>query len=306
MSATQVPVGSTARARVSATSANLGPGYDTAGLALGLFDELTAVAEPAGAGLSIEVDGHGVDSLPRDDAHLVARSLRAGLTALGTAAPDLTLTCVNRIPHGRGLGSSSAAIIGGLLLARGLAAGGAATLDDADVVRIATEIEGHPDNVAPALLGGFTIAWIADGIGRAVRAEPHPDIRAVAWIPETELPTARARQALPREVPFADATHNVSRASLLVHAMTRDPALLFEATDDRLHQQYRRSSYPESWALVEALRADGHAAFVSGAGPTVLVLAAGDPGTLAVPTSGFEVLPLELERRRRREGHVRK
>lgn len=288
MSVELLPVGHEVIASVPATSANVGPAYDSAGLALDLADEVTAVRERSGSGLRIEVEGEGADSVPRDGTHLVVRSIAAGLAAAGMAVsglPDMTLRCRNRIPHGRGLGSSSAAIIGGLLLARGLVRDGRAMLDDDEILRLATNIEGHPDNVAPALLGGFTIAWTTEGVGRAVRCEPHPDLLAVAFVPAADLSTVCARAMLPSRVPLADAAFNVARAGLLVHAVTRDPTFLFEATADRLHQQYRRDAYPDSWELVTWLRDRGHAAFVSGAGPSVAVLSAG-PVSATLPSSG--------------------
>lgn len=280
-------VGHEVRVEVPATSANLGPGYDCLGLALELVDELVMRREQAGSGLRIVVEGEGADHVPRDDSHLVVRALRAGLLAAGAEWPDVTLRCRNRIPHGRGLGSSSAAIVGGLMLARGLLRNGASVLDDRRMLALATDLEGHPDNVAPALLGGFTVAWTDGGSGRAVRLDPHPDLSATVFVPAATLSTERARGLLPAEVPAADASFNVARASLLVHAITSDPTLLFPATEDRLHQDYRRDAYPDSLRLVRRLRSTGRAAVISGAGPTVLVPVTGAGALPPIEAEGF-------------------
>ncbi len=290
------PVGHEVRVEVPATSANLGPGYDCLGLALELVDELVVRREEAGTGLRISVEGEGADSVPRDDSHLVVRALRAGLAAAGVEWADLTLSCRNRIPHGRGLGSSSAAIVGGLMLARGLLRDGRSALVDRRLLALATDIEGHPDNVAPALLGGFTIAWTDGGSGRAVRLDPHPDLSATVFVPVTTLSTERARGLLPDEVPAVDASFNVARASLLVHAITSDAALLFPATEDRLHQDYRRDAYPDSWKLVHQLRLAGRPAVISGAGPTVLVPVAGGGALPPIDVAGFTRRDLAIRR----------
>lgn len=266
------------RVRVPATSANLGPGYDCAGLALSLYDEYS-IAPPsqsarAADGLVVRVRGEGAHEVPRDESHLVLRSLRGGLRAVGIDCPALELSCVNRIPHARGLGSSSAAIVGGLMLARAVAADGGLELDDPAVLRLATEIEGHPDNVAPALLGGFTLAWTETGRdprgARALRLIPHPDLEPIAAVPATRLATAQARRLIPDRIAHADAAFNAARAALLVEAMTRRPDLLFTATEDRLHQDLRREGYPQSHALMTRVREHGVPAVISGAGPTVL------------------------------------
>lgn len=288
------PIGTSATVTIPATTANLGSGYDCAGLALAWYDDLKVVRTTPGSGLQIFIDGEGADELTLDRTHLVARALGVGLGEAGLGCEDLKLHCVNRIPHGRGMGSSSAAIVGGLLLARGLIEDGARELDDETIVRLASDLEGHPDNVAPALLGGFTIAWTAAGAGRAVRKSPHPDLRAVAFVPQERLATFVARELLPAAVPLADACFNLARAALLVEAVTTRPEFLFEATTDRLHQDYRRNAYPASWSLVRSLRADGHAAYVSGAGPTVVVLCleadvAGVTVAAAAQRSGFEI-----------------
>jgi len=264
--------GSIARVRVPASSANLGPGYDCAGLALALYDELTAEIAADGE-LTIKVSGEGAESVPRDDTHLVVRAIARGFVEAGAQIPGLRLTCINQIPHGRGLGSSSAAIVAGLGLARELLDNGAELLPDERLIAIATEMEGHPDNVAPAVLGRFTLAWTdEDGVGRALRLTPEARLQPVVAIPRIALSTERARELLPAEVAHADAAANSGRAALLVEAMTAHPELLLVGTEDRLHQRYRRFAYPESFALVSALRGQGIPAVISGAGPTVMAL----------------------------------
>jgi homoserine kinase len=268
MTFTEGPV----RVRVPATSANLGPGFDALGLALGLHDELTG--EITGAALRIEVIGEGAGEVSLDERHLVARAMRAGFAALGAEPAGVALTCHNRIPHGRGLGSSAAAIVGGLVLARALVADGERRLPDDLLLALASELEGHPDNVAPCLLGGLTIAWETANGARATRVELAP-IEPVVLVPPFTASTERARGLLPASVPHGDAARNAGRAALLVAALTGRPALLLDATEDRLHQEYRRSAMPASAELVDRLRAAGHPAVISGAGPTVLVLARG-------------------------------
>ncbi|MET0433468.1 MAG: homoserine kinase [Cellulomonas sp.] len=268
-----------ARVRVPATSANLGPGFDALGLALALHDEVEVRALGSADAL-VDVVGEGADEVPSGDDHLVVRALRHALDHVGAPQTGLHLTCRNRIPHGRGLGSSAGAVVAGLLAARALVAE-PESLDDDVVLRLATELEGHPDNAAPALLGGATVAWSegADAV-RAARLAVHPDVAPVAVVPSSRLSTSHARGVLPAQVPHGDAAFQAGRAALLVEALGRRPDLLLPATEDRLHQGYRRPVMAESLALVDALRARGVAAVVSGAGPTVLVLAraAGEPG----------------------------
>ncbi|TCO44582.1 homoserine kinase [Kribbella antiqua] len=264
------------RVRVPATSANLGPGFDAFGLALTLYDEL--IVTPGGSGVRVEVVGAGQGEVPLDESHLVVRSIRAGLQALEAEVPGFSLLCENQIPHGRGLGSSSAAIVGGLAAAYGLAG---VQLDRDRIVELATEIEGHPDNVAASALGGFTIAWTDAGSGRAVRLQPGEALVGVAYVPDNRVLTKEARGLLPNVVPHADAAANAGRAALLVAALSGRPELLMTATEDRLHQEYREPAMPESLALVHKLRGSGLPAVVSGAGPTVLVL--GSPVNQAPP-----------------------
>ncbi len=257
--------------RVPASSANLGPGFDTAGLCLSLYDDV--VVEVAGDAVLVEVAGEGADELPRDERHLVAATLLATLARLGVPAPGLVLRCTNRIPQSRGLGSSSAAIVAGVLAARALVADGTARLDDDAVLALADEVEGHPDNVAACLRGGFTLAW-SDAAGvHVVRRDAHPDLLPVAYVPAQRASTKAVRGLLPAVVPHSDAAANAARAALLALAVTDEPGLLLAATEDRLHQPYRAPAMPDSAGLVAALRADGTPAVVSGAGPTVLALA---------------------------------
>lgn len=264
------PVG----ARVPATSANLGPGFDALGLALDLVDDLVARVTPGG--LEIQVTGSGTD-LPRDERHLVVRAMRAAFDQLGGQPSGLHLSCTNRIPHGRGLGSSAAAIVAGVLLARELVVDGAQRLPPDAVLALAAEIEGHPDNVAPALLGGLTVAWTDDtGRASAVSLPCDERVRPVLLVPPFEASTAAARGLLPATVAHRDAAANAGRAALLVAALTGAPEHLLAATRDRLHQSYRAVAMPESARLVDDLRAAGLAAVISGAGPTVLVLARAD------------------------------
>jgi homoserine kinase len=269
------------RVRVPATSANLGPGFDALGVALSLYDELE-VRALGSAGVTVEVTGEGAGDVPDDETHLVVRALRVALDHVGAPQTGLHLVCHNRIPHGRGLGSSAAAVVAGIVAARELVAEPDA-LPDETVLALATAMEGHPDNAAPAVLGGATIAWTDTSTGAvgATRIAVHPDLAPVAVVPAVQLSTKAARGVLPRSVPHVDAAFQAGRAALLVHALGADPSLLLAATEDRLHQEYRRSVMRDSMALVDALRSHGVAAVVSGAGPTVLALArrtGGAPG----------------------------
>jgi homoserine kinase len=257
------------RVTVPATSANLGPGYDSFGLALSRYDQATVEVTPSG--LNIEVTGEGAEGVSRDESHLIVRAMRAAFEVLGGQPEGLALSCVNAIPHGRGLGSSAAAIVAGVELARGLVAGGRELVDDSAALALASSIEGHPDNVAACMLGGATVAWMDDGVGHATRVEPVA-VRPVLFIPTGQSATEAARAALPASVPHADAAFNLSRAALLVVALTGRSELLLTATEDRLHQGYRAAGMPDSHRLVDELRAAGLAAVISGAGSSVLAL----------------------------------
>jgi homoserine kinase len=297
------------RVRVPATSANLGPGFDSLGLALTLYDEIEV--EATAGGLSIEVTGEGAEVAKRGEDHLIVQVMRRAFDLMASTAgaavpqPGLRLRCVNRIPHSRGLGSSSAAIVAGLTAARALHPYGQ-VLDDLAALALAAEIEGHPDNVAPCLAGGLTIAWTGAHGPRLVRLEV--DVRVVVFVPDRRLATERARGLLPDVVPHRDAAANAARAALLVAALTAGPgpgpgapppafpapaasrtpadsAVLLAATEDRLHQRYRAPAMPESAALLARLRAAGIPAVVSGAGPAVLAFTT----VSQVDSTGLEV-----------------
>ena len=278
---------------VPASSGNLGPGFDALGLALALYDRVEVELAPGG--LHVEVTGEGADAVPRDESHLVVRALLATLDALGTAPRGLVLRCHNAIPHSRGLGSSAAAAVAGV--AAGYALAGV-ELDGREragrALRLAAGFEGHADNAASTLLGGVTVAWSSVDGFRAVRIDPHPAVTPVLLVPAVESSTALTRGLLPRDVPHADAAFNAGRAALVVHALSAAPELLLAATEDRLHQPYRRGAYPATAALVDALRAAGVPAVVSGAGPTVLALTSGEPLPAGVDLAGFDVRPLRI------------
>lgn len=252
---------------VPATSANLGPGFDCFGLALDWRERVNlAVIEQ---GYHIEVSGEGAAELPRDESHLIIRSALVGLADLGVGTPGLWLGCRNTIPHGRGLGSSSAAIVAGLAGAAGLAQ---VQVAPDWLLGHANAIEGHPDNVAAAIYGGFVLAYEGRSGVRVAHGRVDPSIGAALFIPETSLATEAARSLLPEMVPHVDATANSGRAALLVHAMASEPELLYDATHDWLHQGYREAAMPRSYELMKSLRGQGFAAMISGAGPSVLVL----------------------------------
>ena len=281
------------RVRVPATSANLGPGFDALGLALGLHDEVTA--RVAAGATAVTVTGEGAGELPTDERHLVVRAMAAAFDAVGVRPAGLDVTCTNRIPQARGLGSSSAAIVAGIVAARALVVDGSDRLPDEEVLRVAAALEGHPDNVAPCLLGGLTIAWTEPAGARAARLDPAAGVRPVLFVPAGRGFTAEARAALPERVPHADAAFNAGRSALLVHALTSAPDLLLAATEDRLHQGYRAPSAPATADLVAALRADGVPAVVSGAGPSVLALV--DPDWTPPQPDGWAVRPLDVDTR---------
>ncbi len=260
---------------VPATSANLGPGFDALGMALELRDTIR-VRAVASDRVTVTVTGEGAGEVPDDEHHLVARAIRVGLEYVGAPPVGLELQCHNMIPHARGLGSSAAAVVGGLMAARAMILDPDA-LDDQTILELATQLEGHPDNAAPAIFGGATVAWIDETTegehrARASRLEVGPTVDPIVFIPGCTLATKRARAALPEQVDHRDAAFNAGRAALLVTALAGHPGLLFEATEDRLHQSYRSEQMPDSALLVERLRAAGLAAVISGAGPTVLVL----------------------------------
>jgi len=282
------------RVRVPASSANLGPGFDTLGLALGLYDEVDVAVAPEG--VTVEVDGAGAGGVPRDERHLVVRAMRRAFDVFGwsnTAPPGLHLRCRNAIPHARGLGSSAAAAVAGAAAAAALC-GRDLDLEWETLLQVTAEMEGHADNAAASLLGGFVVAWNTDGHFGAVRLDAHSRIAPVALVPEVESSTATTRGLLPDRIPLADAAFTGSRTALAVLAFTQRPDLLLPATADRLHQEYRRPAYPESVALVDTLRSAGVPAVISGAGPTVLAFPA-DGRVPTVDRGGFAALPLPID-----------
>jgi homoserine kinase len=263
-----------------ATSANLGPGFDSLGLALSLYD--TVRARVTESGVDVQVTGVGGSQRWRPEQHLVIRAMRAGFEATGGQPAGIAIWCRNDVPQGFGLGSSAAAIVTGLLAARALAAAHERAaeptdvLPDADVLRLACEIEGHPDNVAACLAGGLTIAYhTAAGLGVA-RLTPLAGLAPVLCVPAVPVPTKTAREALPGQVPHADAAANSARTALLVAALTGRPDLLLPGTEDFLHQRYRATAMPRTATLVAVLREAGIPAVVSGAGPSVLALTVDD------------------------------
>jgi homoserine kinase len=326
--------GTRVQVRVPASSGNLGPGFDSFGLALAWYDDVEVVLSGR-RGLRVEVSGEGADTISRDESHLVVRAIRATFDRLRSGQPaGLELRCTNRIPHGRGLGSSAAAIVAGVSAARSLVVGGARILDDAAALQLASDLEGHPDNVAACLLGGLTLAWTdvpevpdvpdaVEGVDigdtstaplttiavRAVRLEPM-QVTGVLFVPGAQMSTADARGLLPAVVPHPDAAANAARTALLVAALTGaggdtggdtaeiDLSLLLSATYDRLHQPYRASAMSGSSALVERLRARGIPAVVSGAGPTVLAFVrAEDASDVAADApSGFTAHTVAVDR----------
>jgi homoserine kinase len=267
-------IGRKVTVKVPATSANLGPGFDTLGMALSFYDELQVEAV-AGSGAVVEVHGEGAGEVATDESNLVVKSLAYTFTKFGQKLPGLKLVARNIIPHGRGMGSSGAAVVSGIVAAKGLL-DGIVEISDQELLTIATELEGHPDNVAPALFGGLTIAWEDESGPHHKKLFVHRGVSPLELVPNHKMSTALARSLQPESVPHDDAVFNVSRSALLIAALTQSPELLLAATEDRLHQDYRAAAMPETDAIVKLMREHGHAAVVSGAGPSVLVLAS-DP-----------------------------
>ncbi|MEN9731891.1 MAG: hypothetical protein RL488_1201 [Actinomycetota bacterium] len=272
-------VGRKVAVKVPATSANLGPGFDTLGIALSFYDDLE-VEVTAEAKVVVKAEGEGAAEVPTDETNLVASSLLHTLKHFGQSVPGLKLTAHNHIPHGRGMGSSGAAVVSGIIAAKGILEG-VVKISDEELLAIATEIEGHPDNVAPALFGGLTIAWQDEAGPKHKKLFVHRGVSPLVFVPNFKMSTALARSLQPDSVPHDDAVFNVSRSALLIAAMTQSPELLLAATEDRLHQSYRASAMPKTDELIQLLRANGFAAVVSGAGPSVLVLANGPTERLA-------------------------
>ncbi|MGB3486260.1 MAG: homoserine kinase [Mycobacterium sp.] len=279
---TQVlPAGLTASATVAASSANLGPGFDSLGVAIGLYDEI--LVETTESGLVVEVEGEGFGQVPLTSDHLVVRAIERGLAEVGLRAPGLVVRCRNMIPHSRGLGSSAAAVVGGLAVVNGLAVqANMPTLDERRLIQLSSDFEGHPDNAAAAVLGGAIVSWTDDASGTdtdggrpgyaAAAIRLHPDIHLFPAIPQVRSSTAETRVLLPEQVSHRDARFNLSRAALLVVALTERPDLLMAATEDVLHQPQRAAAMPASAEYLQLLRRCGVAAVLSGAGPAVLAL----------------------------------
>lgn len=283
-----LPAGLTASAVVAASSANLGPGFDSLGVALGRYDEITV--ETVEDGFHVEVDGEGAGQIPTGADNLVIHAVRAGLKAAGVSAPGLILHCRNTIPHSRGLGSSASAVVIGLAAANGLVAQSNMTpLTDAELIQLSSEFDGHPDNTSAAVLGGAVVSWTDFSHGppryAAARLRLHRGIRLFAAVPEVRSSTAETRILLPEQVSHTDARFNLSRAALMVVALTERPDLLMPASEDVLHQPQRAAAMPASAAYLEYLRGCGVPAVLSGAGPAVLALTAGDD----LPADALEV-----------------
>jgi homoserine kinase len=209
--------------------------------------------------------------VPVDDTNLVVRSILHVFDFYGQPQPGLELIARNVIPHGRGLGSSGAAIVSGVMAAKGLL-DGIVDIDSNGLLALATELEGHPDNVAPALFGGLTIAWMTEDGPQYKKLMVHRGVSPLVVVPQTTMSTELARTLQPTSVPHSDAIFNVSRSALLIAALIQSPELLLVATEDRLHQGYRAAAMPETDALLQLLRVNGLPAVVSGAGPSILVL----------------------------------
>ncbi|AKE38942.1 Homoserine kinase [Corynebacterium camporealensis] len=271
---TEVEVGTKVNVRVPASSANLGPGYDTLGIALSLYD--TVEVEVTNSGLEVEVFGEGADEVPLDDSHLVVKAIRSGLQAADMTAPGLRVVCHNSIPHSRGLGSSASAAVAGVAAGNALAG---SPLSNDQLVQLSSAFEGHPDNAAASVLGQAVVSWTTvpvDGRSlpeyKAAQIQVHPDIRATALVPDFHASTQAVRRVLPSHVTHTDATFNVSRTAVQVAALQNYPELLWEGTRDRLHQPYRSDVLPVTAEWVNRLRNRGYPAYLSGAGPTAMVL----------------------------------
>ncbi|MBC2681894.1 homoserine kinase [Corynebacterium anserum] len=270
----EIPVGKKVHVKVPGSSANLGPGFDTLGLAVSLYDHLDI--EVIDSGLEVEVTGEGAGEVPLDERHLVVRALREGLKAADVTARGLRVRCNNSIPQSRGLGSSAAAAVAGVAAANGLAG---FPLDNRKLIQLASTFEGHPDNAAASILGDAVVSWTnipVDGHTApqyyASRIEVHKDIKITALVPDFHASTEAVRRVLPTDVSHIDARFNVSRTAVMTVALRDDPSLLWEGTRDRLHQTYRAEVLPVTAEWVNRLRNQGYPAFLSGAGPTVMVL----------------------------------
>ena len=281
-------VNDTARVRVPATSGNLGPGFDSMGMAHNLWDEVSVRLTTGKTRVTIYGEGQGV--LPTDDSHLIVKALRRGLDAAGLPQSGIELTCRNGIAQGRGLGSSAAAVVAGLMLVRGLV-DEPELFDDDVVLQLATEFEGHPDNAAPAIYGGAVVAWMEAKKPHVAQIPVSPDMGTTLLIPDTELLTETARSVVPATVPHQDAAFNASRTALLVLALRDRPDLLMQATEDRLHQNYRADAMRASHVAMRSLREAGWPAVISGAGPSILVFDTLSPeASRMLEETGFHVV----------------
>jgi homoserine kinase len=286
--------------RAPATSANLGPAFDAAGVALAWWDELEVRPAPVDA---IQVGGEQAELLGTGPDNLVAVAMRRLAEAAGATLPPLHLSLVKGFPLGRGFGSSAAAVVLGLVAARRLVA---PDLPEAELLALACELEGHPDNATPCLHGGATLSWVEDGRPRWRPVPVHPDLVAVALVAPEPMATSEARRLLPERVPFAVAAHTGARSAMLPLALAGDAELLLPATEDLLHQPERLAHTPGAAELLERLRAAGHAAFLSGAGPSLLVLcprpatkgalADAADAVAATGADGWRIQSLELAR----------
>jgi homoserine kinase len=277
-----IEAGQRVTVRVPATSANLGPGYDSLGLALALHDTLTVESLETDE-LVFELSGEGADTLPRDASHLVVRAMEAAFFRLGYKHGGLRITAQNVNPHGRGLGSSASAVVAAVSAANALVP--EAKQRGLDwILQLTSEMEGHPDNVAPAIFGGLALSWQDSDRYSSTCATVAASVIPIVAVPDFELSTEAARALLPASVGHHAAAMNSGRAALLIHALTQKPEFLLAGTEDYLHQSYRAEAMRPSAALIRALRGAGHAAVVSGAGPTVLVLANGEAEAAEVLT----------------------
>lgn len=272
--AIELPIAKKVAVTVPGSSANLGPGFDTLGMALSIYD--TVEVEVISQGLEVEVFGEGQGELPLDGSHLVVKAIRSGLKACDATAPGLRVVCNNTIPQARGLGSSAAAAVAGVAAANGLCG---FPLSEEQVVQLSSAFEGHPDNAAASVLGNAVVSWTevpVDGRTepqyKAVNIAVDDRIKATALVPNFHASTEAVRRVLPSDVTHVDARFNVSRAAVMTVALQAHPELLWEGTRDRLHQPYRADVLPVTAEWVNRLRNRGYAAYLSGAGPTCMVL----------------------------------
>jgi len=283
--------------RVPASSANLGSAFDCAGLGLNIYDDIHAQITQS-RGVHVETTGVAAAELPTDCDHLVARAMKIGFDALGVRPAGFTIRCHNNISHGQGLGSSAAAIIGGLAAARALVVGGESLLSDSDLLTIALQLEPHPDNLSASLYGGFTVAWVTeDGQAECIHAKPHDDLQVTLCLPSSIAPTDQARAVLPSQIPLTDAVVNIGASALLFHAITSQPQLLLAATRDAIHQDRRRAMFAPSLDVLHTLRAQHIPAAISGAGPALVVFDDAEVVSTIVTGSDWQIIPVDVAQR---------